>query len=88
MKLKVDVFSHLKPHHQYGSKGDEVTLIKQHGNTLIIEGPDKNRYSVPVEHVTEDEVPNVTEEKIIHNPAPVKLKKKHKPEPPKQNTLF
>ena len=88
MKLKADVFSHLRPGNKYGKKGDEVKLISEQGIVAIVEGPDGIRYPVPFENLTEYEVPNEPIEKIIHNPAPMKKSKKPKPEPPKQNTLF
>lgn len=88
MKLKVDVYSHLRPDRLYGRHGDEVILISERGNVAIVEGPDLNRFPVPIESLTTDEVPKKTAETIISNPAPVKKGKKQKPEPPKQNTLF
>lgn len=88
MKLKVDVYSHLRPGDQYGKQGDEVKVIRENGSVAIVEGPNSNRYPVPLENLTNDEVPVESEVKNIHNPAPVKKAKKQKPEPPKQNTLF
>lgn len=88
MKLKVDVYSHLRPDRMYGKKGDEVILIRERGNVAIVEGPDLNRFSVPIENLTEDAVPTENKETIIQKPEPVKKSKKQKPEPPKQNTLF
>lgn len=88
MKLKCDVFSHLRPTDQYGKKGDEVKLISKDETVAIVEGPDRNRFPVPIEKLTEDEVPVETTEKIIHNQEPARKEKKQRPEPPKQNTLF
>lgn len=52
-RLKDDVFSHVSkdPHKakqmlQYGSKGEQVTVLSDKGNVLIVENKKGNRYPV------------------------------------------
>ncbi len=41
-----EVRSHVNPNHIYGTKNSTVTLISQNGELSIVEGPDRDRYTV------------------------------------------
>lgn len=43
--LSTDIISAFNRSH-YGSADDPITVVAEHGNVLIVEGPDKNRYAV------------------------------------------
>jgi hypothetical protein len=63
LKLKIDIFSTMKPSVKYGSAGDEVKVIADYVGVLIVERViDKSRFAVKPECITE--------EKIIHEAAP------------------
>lgn len=50
--LTADVYSHLRPHVKYGSKGEEVKLIQSYENVLIVENNLGDRFPVHPEKVT------------------------------------
>ncbi len=93
LKLKIDIFSTMKPSVKYGSAGDEVKVIADYVGVLIVERViDKSRFAVKPEYITE--------EKIIHEAAPDTAAPNNKPiinrepvskkkaAPTNQNTLF
>ena len=51
VKLKIDVFSHLRSSIQYGKKGEIVKVIKEHQNLFIVENLKGLRYSITKEKV-------------------------------------
>jgi hypothetical protein len=51
VKLKIDVFSHLRSSIQYGKKGEIVKVIKEHQNLFIVENSKGLRYSITKEKV-------------------------------------
>lgn len=93
LKLKIDIFSTMKPSVKYGSAGDEVKVIAYFSNVLIVERLiDKNRFAVKPEHLTEVTIKHeaapddaVINNKPIINRGPVSKKKAA---PTNQNTLF
>jgi hypothetical protein len=52
MVLKCDCFSHLRPHHCYGRKGDEVELIRDDGTVLIVQAKSGDRFPVTPEKIS------------------------------------
>ncbi len=93
LKLKIDIFSTMKPSVKYGSAGDEVKVIADYVGVLIVERViDKSRFAVKPQHLTEEVIihesapdsaaPN---NKQIINRAPISKKKAA---PTNQNTLF
>jgi hypothetical protein len=46
--LTADIFSHVKPKHQYGAKGEHVTIVVEYGHVAIVEN-NKNRFSVTID---------------------------------------
>jgi hypothetical protein len=45
-KLREDVFSTFKLAHQYGKKGEMVTVVGEYGDAIIVKNKFGNRYSV------------------------------------------
>ena len=93
LKLKIDIFSTMKPSVKYGSAGDEVKVIADYTGVLIVERLiDNHRFAVKPE--------SLTEEKVIHEAAPDTAAPNNKPiinrepatkkkaAPKNQNTLF
>jgi hypothetical protein len=70
MKLLCDVYSHLRPHHCYGRKGEEVELIRDDGTVLIVQAKSGDRFPVTPEKIsfesdeTTVEQPNSPAERI------------------------
>jgi len=52
MKLLCDVHSHLRPHHCYGRKGEEVELIRDDGTVLIVQVKSGDRFPVTPEKIS------------------------------------
>lgn len=50
-RLLADVFSHIKKTKQYGSRLDIVTVISDHDGVLIVQGKNKERFTVRKETV-------------------------------------
>ena len=46
MILNCDVYSHLRPHHRYGAKGEEVTVIRDDIDVLIVQNSVGDRFPV------------------------------------------
>lgn len=68
MRLSEDVYSMFRKGHLYGACGDSVTVISKHGDVVVVEGADKNRF--PVEWA-----------KLEPDPLPSEKKERPKPEP-------
>lgn len=93
MKLKNDIRSVVNPNKIYGSKGDEVKLLSDHGNVLIVEYECGKRISVKTTEVTEDHVEIKTEvitvpDATVQNKINREPVSKKKAVPLNQKTLF
>jgi len=92
MKLKSDVKSAFS-NKLYGKKGDEVTVLSDRGNVMIVEGSEKNRFTVLKSQLTDmpvelkEEIITVPDATVQHkiNREPVSRKKAV---PINQKTLF
>lgn len=62
MKLKHDVFSTYRPACKYANAGEDVKMISDCGNVVIVQASNANRFSVPKEYLTEEEVEIKVEE--------------------------
>lgn len=86
MKLKRDVFSHVKPSYLYGHAGEEVIIIEDFGHMAIIE-VNGIRFSCLKENLTEEEI-EIEETKIIINPVRVAQRPQIAKPVPSQQSLF
>lgn len=68
--LKEDIYSHVKKYHLYGSKGDRVKVVADHGEVAIVEDIKGERFAVRMERLTTDEI------KTEETPPPPEVEKK------------
>lgn len=71
--LSTDIVSAFNRSH-YGSADDPITVIADHGNVLIVEGPDNNRYAVTSIEIHTN--PNSSKSPVILELIPLPLESK------------
>ena len=96
MQLSEDIYSMFRSGHLYGRCGDTVTVISKHGDVVVVEGPDKNRFPVEWSKLEPVPLPNEKKEPVKQEPKevvkpiskPTRSGKKKPAKVIKQNDLF
>lgn len=92
--LREDISSLFKRSHVYGKAGDVVVIVAEHGNVLIVEGINNDRFPVKPEQLNDEQKKgqeSMTQEATVKIPSAVKKQKKlakSKAPANNSNTLF